>query len=229
MYVGTASSGYDFSVSKIFTSLVIVTLLSAPLVRLFQVIPQLGGAHGCFQRLHKFLILEEKIDYREIMLAEKSGAGGPDSHAAPTHIMSLQDLSLGWHNAESSPVLTNIDLRVKKGARIAIIGAVGTGKTLLLKGLIGEAHKAHGQLTLAPSTSFAYCSQTAWLENLSAKQNMTQHGKEPNDSDCYRQLALECMLDDLLELPTFASGTIGTGGVKLSGGQHQRLVSFHTL
>lgn len=228
VYVGTSSSGYDFSVSKIFTSLVIVTLLSSPLVRLFQVLPQLGGAYGCFQRLHNFLLMEEKSEYRETMLAEKSGAGGPASLAARTQIMSLQDLSLGW-NAESSPILKDINLRVNKRAKIAIIGSVGTGKTLFLKGLIGEAHNTHGQLTLAPSISLAYCSQTAWLENLSAKDNMMQHGKDPSDSDFYRQLALDCALDDLVELPTFTSGSIGSGGVKLSGGQRQRLVSLHTL
>lgn len=228
VYIGTASSGYDFGVSKIFTSLVIVTLLSSPLVRLFQVLPQLGGAYGCFQRLHEFLQMEERIDYMDTMVAEKSGAGGPGSFAAGTEIMSLQDLSLSW-NAESSPILTNINLRVTRGAKISILGSVGTGKTLLLKGLIGEAHKTHGQLTLAPSTSLAYCSQTAWLENLSAKENMTQHGKYPSDSDFYRRLALDCVLDDLIGLPTFASGSIGSGGVKLSGGQRQRLVSLHTL
>jgi ABC-type bacteriocin/lantibiotic exporter with double-glycine peptidase domain len=172
--------------------------------------------------------LEEKVDYRDPMLAEKSGASGPNSHAAPTHMMSLQNLSLGW-NAESKPILNSIDLRVNKGSRTAIIGAVGTGKTLLLKGIIGEAHKIHGQLILSPSASVAYCSQTAWLENLSGKQNMTQYGKQPSDSDYYRQLASDCMLEDLVGLPTFASGTIGTGGVKLSGGQRQRLVSFHML
>lgn len=228
VYVGTASSGYDFSVSKIFTSLVIVTLLSSPLVRLFQVLPQLGGAYGCFQRLHKFLLLEEKYDHREIRLTEKPEAGDPDPLAARTEIIALRDLSLGW-NDESNPILTNINLRVNKGAKIAIIGSVGTGKTLLLKGLIGEAHSTHGQLILAPSASLAYCSQTAWLENLSAKEIMTQHGREPSGSTFYRQLAFDCVLDDLIGLPTFASASIGSGGVKLSGGQRQRLVSLHTL
>ncbi|KAK3349094.1 canalicular multispecific organic anion transporter 1 [Lasiosphaeria hispida] len=228
VYVGTAGSGYDFSVSKVFTSLVIITLLSAPLVRLFQVLPQLGGAYGCFQRLHKFLVLEERIDFRENMVDGNPGAGGSDSHAAHTHIMSLQDLSLGW-NPKSSPILTDINLGVKKGANIAIIGSVGTGKTLFLKGLIGEAYKTHGQLTLAPSISLAYCSQTAWLENVSAQQNITQYGKEPSDSDCYRQLALDCALDDLVRLPTFAAGSIGSGGVMLSGGQRQRLALARAL
>ncbi|KAK0724137.1 P-loop containing nucleoside triphosphate hydrolase protein [Lasiosphaeris hirsuta] len=228
VYIGTAGSGYDFSVSKVFTSLVIITLLSAPLVRLFQVLPQLGGAYGCFQRLHEFLVLEERIDFREKMVDGDPGADGSDSHAAHTHIMSLRDLSLGW-NPKSSPILTNINLEVKKGANIAIVGSVGTGKTLLLRGLIGEAYKTHGQLALAPPISLAYCSQTAWLENVSAQQNITQYGKEASDSDYYRQLASDCALDDLVRLPTFASGSVGSGGVMLSGGQRQRLALARAL
>ncbi|KAK7747380.1 hypothetical protein SLS53_001634 [Cytospora paraplurivora] len=228
VYVSTASSGYNFSVSKIFTSLVTVTLLSSPLVHLFQVLPQIGGAYGCFQRLHEFLQLEEKYDYREIMLDEKTEASGPESPPAGAHIMLLRDLSLGW-NAESSPILKRLNLRVEKGANIAIVGSVGTGKTLLMKGLIGEAHKTHGQLTLAPSTSVAYCSQTAWLENISTNGTITQYGKEPGDSEFYRQLASDCALDDLVALPTFASESIGSGGVKLSGGQRQRLALARAL
>lgn len=228
MYVSTASSGYNFSVSKIFTSLVTVTLLSSPLVHLFQVLPQIGGAYGCFQRLHEFLQLEEKVDYRDIMLDEKAEACGPGSPPARTHIMSLRDLSLGW-NAESGPFLNDLNLHVEKGAKVAIVGSVGAGKTLLMKGLIGEAHKTQGQLTLAPSTSVAYCSQTPWLENISVKETITRYGKEPADSDFYRQLASDCALDDLVRLPTFASESIGSGGVKLSGGQRQRLVSLNLL
>ncbi|KAI3395074.1 hypothetical protein diail_1831 [Diaporthe ilicicola] len=222
VYVATASNGYEFSVSKVFTSLVIVTLLSAPLVRLFQVVPQLGGAQGCFHRLHKFLLLEEQKEYREEMkVDETSGAGDPP-------IMSLREVSFGW-DAESNPVLKNISLRIKRGTRVAIVGSVGTGKTLFLKGLIGEAHKTHGQITVVPSTTTAYCSQTAWLENVSAEQNLTQYGGEPSDSKVYRDLVSDCALEDVVKLPTFASESVGSGGVKLSGGQRQRLALARAL
>lgn len=222
VYIATASNGYEFSVSKVFTSLVIVTLLSAPLVRLFQVVPQLGGAQGCFHRLHKFLLLEERKEYREEMkVDETSGAGDQP-------IMSLREVSFGW-DAESNPVLKNISLRIKRGTRVAIVGSVGTGKTLFLKGLIGEAHKTHGQITVVPSITTAYCSQTAWLENVSAEQNLTQYGGEPSDSKVYRDLVSDCALEDVVKLPTFASESVGSGGVKLSGGQRQRLVSLQAF
>ncbi|KAJ4389666.1 hypothetical protein N0V93_007138 [Gnomoniopsis smithogilvyi] len=222
VYVATASDGYDFSVSKVFTSLVIVTLLSAPLVRLFQVVPQLGGAHGCFHRLHKFLLLEERNDYREAMeVVETPGADNEQ-------IMLLRDVAFGW-DAESSPILKNISLRINRGMRIAIVGTVGTGKSLFVRGLIGEAQKTHGQILVAPSITTAYCSQTAWLENISAQKNLTQYGLESSDSEFYRSLISDCALDDVVKLPTFASESVGSGGVKLSGGQRQRLALARAL
>lgn len=222
VYVATARNGYDFRVSKVFTSLVIVTLLSAPLVRLFQVVPQIGGAQGCFHRLHKFLLLDERSEYRETMEVNEK------SRTDDTQIISLRDVSFGW-DAESGPVLKNISLRVKRGTKVAITGPVGTGKTLFLKGLIGEAHKIHGQLMVAPSTTNAYCSQTPWLENVTAQHNLTHYGWEPSNSEFYKNLISDCALDDVVKLPTFASESVGSGGVKLSGGQRQRLVSMQVF
>jgi ABC-type bacteriocin/lantibiotic exporter with double-glycine peptidase domain len=192
-------------------------------MNLFQTLPSLGSAHGCFQRIDDFLRLEERIDYREPF--ETAPPITPDAASPMSHeyALSLQNLSLGWN--VDSPVLSDINFHVRKGTSIAIVGPIGSGKSLLLKGLIGEAHKLGGQLTLAPSASFAYCSQTAWLENVSAQQNMTQYGTEASNSDFYRQLTIDCVLDDLVGLSTFATGSVGSGGVMLSGGQRQRLVS----
>ncbi|CAK7208856.1 hypothetical protein SCUCBS95973_000253 [Sporothrix curviconia] len=228
--VGTAgSNSKDFNVSTIFTSLVIIALLSAPLVSFFQILPFVGAGHGCFSRIHAFLELEEKIDSRDF----SGGGKGPVFDKAVTRhlgdpIVMLQNVSLGW-DAGHEPILTGVNLTVKKGAKIAIIGPVGSGKTLLLKGIIGEAHQAHGQISLPPVVSLAYCSQKPWLENISARRNLTQYGNERYDSEFYRQLAADCMLDDLIELPTFSSGDIGTSGVRLSGGQRQRLALARAL
>ncbi|KIH89068.1 hypothetical protein SPBR_06346 [Sporothrix brasiliensis 5110] len=208
VYVGVGTSGgghQDFSISTIFTSLVIIALLSSPLVQLFQVLPSLGAAHGCFGRLNTFLQLKEKTDFRDFRnghngaFAEKRAISSAD---AP--IVSLQDVSLAW-NESDTPVLTNINLEVQKGSKIAIVGPVGSGKTLLLKGIIGEVYKTHGVLSLSPTTSLAYCSQKPWLENMSAKRNLMQYGSETFDSDFYREIASNCMLDDIIQLPTFTT------------------------
>ena len=232
VYAGVGTAGGkadDFNVSTIFTSLVIIALLSAPLVTFFQILPSVGAGYGCFTRIHAFLKLEEQTDTRDYSYV--SSANVPEKAATGQvgdPVVSLQDTSLGW-DAAHAPILTDVNLTVKRGAKIAIVGPVGSGKTLLLKGIIGEAHKAQGTISLPPVLSLAYCSQKPWLQNISARRNLTQYGNEQYSSEFYRQLAADCMLDDLIEQPTFASQAIGTGGVRLSGGQRQRLALARAL
>ena len=58
--------------------------------------------------------------------------------------------------------LRNIDLKIPRGQLVAIVGAVGSGKTSLLQGLIGDMRKTEGSFRFGGS--LAYCSQSAWIQ-----------------------------------------------------------------
>ena len=58
--------------------------------------------------------------------------------------------------------LKHIDLRVPRGQLVAIVGAVGSGKTSLLQGLIGDMRRTDGSVRVGGSV--AYCSQSAWIQ-----------------------------------------------------------------
>jgi hypothetical protein len=58
--------------------------------------------------------------------------------------------------------LKHIDLRVPRGQLVAIVGAVGSGKTSLLQGLIGDMRRMEGSVRVGGSV--AYCSQSAWIQ-----------------------------------------------------------------
>jgi ABC-type multidrug transport system fused ATPase/permease subunit len=58
--------------------------------------------------------------------------------------------------------LEHIDLRVPRGQLVAIVGAVGSGKTSLLQGLIGDMRRMEGSVRVGGSV--AYCSQSAWIQ-----------------------------------------------------------------
>jgi ABC-type polysaccharide/polyol phosphate transport system ATPase subunit len=61
--------------------------------------------------------------------------------------------------------MENVSLSVPHGQLIAIVGAVGAGKTSLLQGVIGEMRKTAG--TVKFSGSVSYCPQTAWIQVMS--------------------------------------------------------------
>lgn len=54
------------------------------------------------------------------------------------------------------------NLSIPRGQLVAIVGPVGTGKTSLLQGLIGEMRRTEGSVTFGGSVS--YCSQNAWIQ-----------------------------------------------------------------
>jgi hypothetical protein len=66
--------------------------------------------------------------------------------------------------------LRDISLAVPRGSLAAIVGRVGSGKSSLLQGLIGEMRSTAGtpeEPAWAFGGSVAYCPQTAWIQNAS--------------------------------------------------------------
>jgi ATP-binding cassette, subfamily C (CFTR/MRP), member 1 len=57
----------------------------------------------------------------------------------------------------------DITMHVQRGTLVAVVGRVGSGKSSLLSGLIGEMRTVSGSVTFGGRV--AYCSQTAWIQN----------------------------------------------------------------
>jgi len=54
-----------------------------------------------------------------------------------------------------------------------VVGAVGAGKSTFLAGVLGEAVKEAGRVDLSGAKGkVAFCSQSAWVQNLSVKENI---------------------------------------------------------
>ncbi|KAG6203200.1 hypothetical protein E4U35_004571 [Claviceps purpurea] len=231
VYIGLHPNSDDLQVTKLFTSLTLISLLATPLMHVCQAIPTLGAAHGCIKRIQSFLDMEDRRDPRRFSSADSFTHGGhvkedknPVYASIDTDdgtILSLTNVSLGW--ARDKAQLTGIDLNVRKGSKVAILGRVGCGKTLLFKGLLGEAAQIAGEITVRQDLKFAYCSQSPWLENVSVEMNLKQYAPDLVDAKVFDRLVQDCSLQDLINLQDYQVGTIGSGGVKLSGGQRQRL------
>ena len=58
--------------------------------------------------------------------------------------------------------LRGINMEIPRGKLVAIVGAIGAGKTSLLQAMIGEMRRVAG--TVEFGGSVAYCPQTAWIQ-----------------------------------------------------------------
>jgi ABC-type multidrug transport system fused ATPase/permease subunit len=117
-----------------------------------------------------------------------------------------------------------VTLHAEKDELIAVIGAVGSGKSSLIAGLLKEMPLASGSCELRGRVAF--CSQTPWIQHLSLRDNVL-FGRDYADPET-RRLYEEAvrgaaLLPDLALLPDGDLTEIGERGINLSGGQKSRV------
>ncbi|ONM14555.1 ABC transporter C family member 9 [Zea mays] len=125
-----------------------------------------------------------------------------------------------WELETTSPTLTDVELKVKRGMKVAICGIVGSGKSSLLSCILGEMPKLDG--TVRVSGRKAYVPQTAWILSGNIRENILFGNT--HDKEKYENIIQACALTKDFEL--FANGDlteIGERGINMSGGQKQRI------
>lgn len=116
--------------------------------------------------------------------------------------------------------LDNLDFSIPRGSLIAIVGPVGSGKSSLLQGLLGEMRRTSG--SVAFGGTIGYCPQTAWIQNASVRENIC-FGRPFDEERYWKAIRDSCLERDLELLPHYDMTEVGEKGISLSGGQKQRL------
>jgi len=126
-------------------------------------------------------------------------------------------------NTLSQVQIHHLNLSIKKGQFIAVIGSVGSGKTSLLSSIVGLLSLRSGNISVSGSKTF--CGADAWLINDTLQRNITfGHHHEPIDKRRYRRAIESCALNaDLEVFPGGDQVEIGSKGYTLSGGQKARV------
>ncbi|CAB0038330.1 unnamed protein product [Trichogramma brassicae] len=132
----------------------------------------------------------------------------------------LEHASAKWLGYERDDTLHDINLHIKPGELIAIVGHVGSGKSSLLNVIIKELPLTAGSIQV--NGQIAYASQEPWLFAGSVRQNIL-FGRDM-DQDRYDQVIKVCQLKrDLRLLPYGDKTIVGERGISLSGGQRARI------
>ncbi|KAE9363954.1 putative ABC multidrug transporter [Stipitochalara longipes BDJ] len=217
------------NVSRVFTSLSFLTLLTTPLSQIFQSVPELVSGLACLGRIQAFLECETHQDFRQVVAdlernTEKTQADtGSSSDLEPDSTPSIvvKDGNFGWE-AEKF-VLRDVNIRISKSSLTIVIGPVGSGKSTLCKTLLGEIPFSEGSVIL--STRFphvGFCDQTAFLSNGSIRDNIV--GFSPFNDERYAEvIEATALLFDFSTLPQGDRTNVGSDGIALSGGQKQRV------
>ncbi len=130
--------------------------------------------------------------------------------------------------------LKSIELHVKKGETIGVVGKTGAGKTTLFKLMLRQYPGMKGSITFSgiPIEQLKLAELRNWIGYVPQDQMMfsktirenIQYGKEDaTDEEIYCILELAHFLDDINQLPDGLDTQVGESGITLSGGQKQRV------
>ncbi|KAH0554301.1 probable multidrug resistance-associated protein lethal(2)03659 [Cotesia glomerata] len=134
--------------------------------------------------------------------------------------VTLDDVHAKWLDSDNEETLKGINLNIKPGQLVVIIGQVGSGKTSLLNAILKELPAHTG--TVDVCGKIAYASQEPWLFAGSVRQNILFG--QPWDARKYDKVVKVCQLKRDFSLFPYGDKTIvGERGVSLSGGQRARI------
>ena len=118
--------------------------------------------------------------------------------------------------------IRHVNLAIKKGEKIVILGKSCSGRSSLLYSMMGEMIPMNEEASVIVKGSIAYLSQNRWLLGMSVKDNITL-GKEYDEE--WMNEALRCS-QLVKDLDTFSEGletVLGDNGDTVSGGQRARI------
>uniref|UniRef100_A0A667Y7B4 ATP-binding cassette, sub-family C (CFTR/MRP), member 2 n=1 Tax=Myripristis murdjan TaxID=586833 RepID=A0A667Y7B4_9TELE len=203
VFVGVSPDNI-LNAEKAFTAISLFNILRFPLAMLPMLIAAMVQMTVSRKRLEKFL-----------------GGDDLDSNCVRhdtsfNTAVSVCDGTFAWERDAEAVV----SLDIKPGRLVAVVGAVGSGKSSLMSALLGEMHNTKGFVNI--QGSLAFVPQQAWIQNATLKDNILFGS--PYEERQFQEVIQACALAPDLELLGAGELTeIGEKGINLSGGQKQRV------
>jgi ATP-binding cassette, subfamily B, bacterial len=151
----------------------------------------------------------------------------------------LQVVNMTYHYPNSNHGIKNIFLQLQGGSFTVITGSIGAGKTTLLQALLGLLPVQSGDIfwnsqTITDPAQFfvpphsAYTPQVPQLFSATLRENILL-GLQKSDDEIQAAIALSTFDRDLDMMPNGLDTQIGSRGMRLSGGQIQRIAAARML
>ena len=193
---------------------------------------------GPLQELGNFIIAlnETKVsmeNFKTLLSAPKEFRPKNPKHVGAIQSLLFSNVSFK-HKTAKFKAVENINFEIKQGETIAFVGPSGSGKTTLVKLLVGLYTPAEGRVLYNDIDSteidlldlrkqLGFVTQDAQLFSGTIRENLLFVKPNATDEDLYDALKRASCEKLLIRAEDGLNTTIGEGGIKVSGGEKQRL------
>ncbi|MCI8637196.1 MAG: ABC transporter ATP-binding protein [Clostridia bacterium] len=201
-----------------------IALFVGPVSWLPTLIARFKRAQISYQRLDKVFALErEKITVRKINIKEKLEG-------------KIEIKNLNFHYPDMiDKALDNINIEIKKGETLGIIGTIGSGKTTLMNLLTRLYSIPNGKIKIdgrdineidieTLRENICYITQDNFLFSSTLKDNISLFKDEYKEDEIKESTQKAVIYEEIKQMPEGIKTQIGERGGDLSGGQKQRVV-----
>lgn len=203
--------GYELIIDNVFIAFVYLAQIRLTLVTLMT---------NAIERLSEMLVASNRIDKFMRLNSIHRNKSQLQIDASNDSLIIMCNASFSWESTK--PVcLSLLNLDIKPGEIIGIVGPVGSGKSSLLAAILGEMNLMNGNIYV--NGTISYSAQTAWILADTIRANIIL-GKEFNEKH-YRDVLQACSLDVDLEAlgPNSDLTIMADKGINLSTGQKARI------
>jgi ATP-binding cassette subfamily B protein len=231
VYLGAlAVHSHSISLSQYVAFMALVFTATAPLLALMYFWDQVQVSSVLLARIHDVLAHEpEQGDRRDSLRPVTSLQG---------HIV-VHDLEFRYRPHDQATV-SRVNLDVPPGTTVALVGRSGSGKSTLLRLLAGLLEPTSGSISYDGvdiadvrhqelRARIGFVLQSPYVFDATIAENIA-FGSHPVDDEALRKTAQIADVDSFVsKLPLGYNTRIGDGGLKLSGGEAQRIAIARAL
>ncbi|WP_249153811.1 type I secretion system permease/ATPase [Janthinobacterium lividum] len=147
---------------------------------------------------------------------------------------------VGFAYPNSPPLLDKLNLHIRPGERVGVIGKLGSGKSTLLRLLLNQYGPQSGSVLFDDLSStqleplslrrqIGYVPQDVTLFHGTLRENIELGRSQPDDAALLDAIRLACLDDIITQLPNGVATEVGERGERLSGGQRQAVAMARAL
>lgn len=202
-------------------------MVAGSLAAVTEVYGEVQRAAGAAERIRELLATEPEIQSPQHVKQ-------PPLNAENQPVIDIMDVEFSYPSRPDQKALNHLNLKIKEGERIALVGPSGSGKSTLFDLLLRFRDPQKGSITIqgintkemaldALRDLYALVPQQPVLFSANVIDNIRFGKPDATQSEVERAAKAAHAHEFILELPNGYESFLGEQGVKLSGGQKQRL------